>query len=398
MRKLMILVFAAAVLVAFTTPAFAQSQWSFYGSARMWTAWANTSQEASGTSLIGASATAWDEDAGLVWNMQDNSRIGAKVAAGNIGGTFEYGNNPGVYSPGASSASTPTVFEATRVRLLFGTWNFGAGTLLVGQDYTPLFFPISDQCGLIGGDCGMIFWGTLYTGRVPQLKLIMGGFQVALLNQNAPASKVAAVAGSTAYDQDYTTPELEASYTFNLGPVALMLGGFYKTYDDIAWGATIGEKSYSIDSWGGTVAMKSAFGPFYVNAQVNYGKNIGDFGMTADLLYKTGRYVAATDSIEDATYFGGALILGFKLTDAWKFEGGIGYMKGDTDTGINSDAEQDTTFYYLQAMWSPAKNVFIVPEFGWVDYGKNDVTTAGVTTSTDLGSGWYLGIKWQINF
>jgi len=396
MRKLMILVFAAAVLVAFTTPAFAQSQWSFYGSARMWTAWANTSQEAFGTSLIGASASSWDEDAGLTWQLQDNSRIGAKVAAGNIGGTFEYGNNPGVYAPGV--ASTPTVFEATRVRLIFGTWNFGAGTLLVGQDYTPLFFPISDQCGLIGGDCGMIFWGTMYTGRIPQLKLIMGGFQVALLNQNAPAGKVAAVAGATAFEQDYETPEIEASYTFNLGPVALMVGGFYKTYDDIAWGATIGEKSYSIDSWAGTIAMKSAFGPFYVNAQFNYGKNIGDNGMTADLLYKTGRYIAATDSIEDATYLGGALILGFKLTDAWKFEGGIGYMKGDTDTGINSDAEQDTLFYYLQAMWSPAKNVFIVPEFGWVDYGKNDVTTAGVTTSTDLGSAWYLGIKWQINF
>jgi len=49
-------------------------------------------------------------------------------------------------------------------------------------------------------------------------------------------------------------------------------------------------------------------------------------------------------------------------------------------------------------MWSPAKNVFIIPEFGFGDYGNNTVKTAGVETETDLGSAWYLGIKWQINF
>jgi len=397
MRKLMILLFAAAVLFAFTAPAFAQSQWSFYGSARMWTAWNNTSKEASGSGLLGGSATAWDDDSGLVWNLQDNSRIGAKVAAGNIGGTFEYGNNPGVYAPG--SPSTPTVFEATRLRLLYGTWNFGPGTLLVGQDYTPNFFPISDQCGLIGGDCGMIFWGgMIYNGRVPQLKLTMGGFQFALLNQNAPASKVAAVPGATNFDQDYNLPEIEASYTFNLGPVSLLIGGYYKTYDDIAWGAAIGEKSYSVDSWAGNIAARSAFGPFYINGIFAYGRNIGDNGTTADLIYKTARYSAANDSMNDATYYGGALILGFKMMDSLKFEGGIGWIHGDVDTGIDSNSEQETLFFYVQAMWSPTKNVFIIPEFGFGDYGNNTVKTAGVETETDLGSAWYLGIKWQINF
>jgi hypothetical protein len=112
-----------------------------------------------------------DED--VVWQIQDNSRFGVNVAAGNISGQVEMGMD----APGDS-------FESTRIRILKGTWNFGSGSLMIGQDYTPLFFPVSDQCGLIGGDCGLIFWGFLYTGRIPQIRLTFGGLQVAAM---APA-------------------------------------------------------------------------------------------------------------------------------------------------------------------------------------------------------------------
>jgi hypothetical protein len=292
MRKLVGILAACALLFAFTAPALAQSEWSFYGSARFWAAWNSYDKDTPAGLLSFSPGIAGFDDEELTWQLQDNSRVGANVKAGDIGGRFEYGNNTGGN------------FESIRLRLLYGTWNFGPGTFLVGQDYTPVFFPISDQCGLIGGDCGLIFWGTVYTGRIPQIKLTMGGFQVALLNYGTLANPLPAAAFAGGLDTDATLPEIEASYTFNVGPAALHFGGGYHTHDVV--GATAAaaaggsEKDYSIDAWFVEGAAKMGFGPFYVNVMLAWSQNPGNYGLTQDNLFKSAIYVAASDSIEDA--------------------------------------------------------------------------------------------------
>ena len=46
------------------------------------------------------------------------------------------------------------------------------------------------------------------------------------------------------------------------------------------------------------------------------------------------------------------------------------WQKGEQDfVGGGGSAEETITVYYLQAPWSPAKNVFIIPEFAVIDYG-----------------------------
>ena len=52
-----------------------------------------------------------------------------------------------------------------------------------------------------------------------------------------------------------------------------------------------------------------------------------------------------------------------------------------------------------------APGVFLVPEIGYRDYGKLDFKQpidvdelGGLINSADLGSLWYVGAKWQINF
>jgi hypothetical protein len=395
MKKLMVVLFAALLLVAFSAPAMAQlsgssTQWGFYGSARMFTAYvskdANTPTGLFGAPgnarAVGGAPTYDDED--IAWQLQDNSRFGVNVAAGNITGQVEMGNDP-----------SGDNFEAIRLRIIKGTWNFGPGSLKVGQDYTPLFFPISDQCGVIGGDCGLIFWGTLYVGRVPQLTLTMGGFQFSLMsparaaNGGIPAHNYTANTGFTAVEYDTNLPKIEASYTFNLGPVALFLGGGYKTHDMV--GATDNEES--VDSFILTAAVKAAFGPFYINGQIYYAENPGDYGATQDNLFTRAVYWGA--DLHDVESWAGAIVAGFKITDAMKLEAGIGAISNSLDTAAGVESEQMTVAYYIQFMWSPVKNVFIVPEFGLVDY--NDLERTG-TADEDLGAGWYLGIKWQINF
>jgi len=99
----------------------------------------------------------------------------------------------------------------------------------------------------------------------------------------------------------------------------------------------------------------------------------------------------------DAKYLGAQGIVGFRLTDALAFEGGVVYQKGDVDNPgvLGQTIEQSTFVYYVQAVWSPAKNVFIVPEFGIIDNGDLKVTGQ---QDIDLGKVTWLGIKWQINF
>jgi len=374
MKKLLILIAAAIFVAGSVMPVMAQdkAEWGFYGSARMWTAWEMKDKDTP-AGLLGTPGILKFDDDDLNWGLQSNSRIGANVKFGDVGGRFEYGHGANVTT-----------------RLIYGTWNFGPGTLLVGQDYTPLFFPVSDQCGFGGGDCGLIFWGAVYTGRVPQLKLTMGGLKIGLMQPNATT----VVPGT---DIDTTLPEIEASYTFNMGPAAIMIGGAYKTIDNRIITPAGAERDYGIDSWLLNAAARMNFGPFYVNFSLAYGENIANYGITADIAtaVKSAAYVAATDSIEDAENLMAALVLGFRLSDALKLEAGVGYVSGEIDLAPGVTREDTTMSYYLQLAWSPAKNVFIIPEFGIIDYGEREVTGLA---DVDQGKATWLGIKWQINF
>ena len=51
--------------------------------------------------------------------------------------------------------------------------------------------------------------------------------------------------------------------------------------------------------------------------------------------------------------------------------------------------------YYLQAAITMAKGVYLIPEVGLRDYGDLEGDVEG---KVDLGSLWYAGAKWQINF
>jgi hypothetical protein len=390
MRKLIVVLSAAALVLAFTLPAMAQSEWSFYGNARMWLEWADYDKEAPSNP-----GCAGFDDSELTWTLQSNSRIGANVAAGDIGGRFEYGTG-------------------INLRLLYGTWNFGPGTILAGQDYTPNQWIISSQCGLGGGDCGFIGWGTWYPGRIPQVKLSMGGFQVALLDMGtlsnplplgSPAGfelntttgaidPVAAVDGFDCVDTDATLPEIEAGYTFNFGPGAFFLGGSYHTHDVVGVEGTA-ERDWSVDAWAIQGGWKLSFGPLYFNGALWYGQNPGDYGNA----FAPGVEIISAEfvngDIQDVDAAHGQAILGFIVSDMLKLEGGYSYYNGEIDSAPGITVEQTVNAYYVQASISPVKNVFLIPEIGVIDYGDLEETGQ---PDVDLGKASYFGMKFQINF
>lgn len=408
MKKLFILVLAIAFCFA-ALPAFAQDKadWAWYGSVRMWTAYENVSEETVKGSLLnnGSKANGWNPGFGLPaqddsvtdWQMQTNSRVGANVKWGAIGGSIEFGQDGTAWNGSKDTRAS--------IRLMSATWNFGSGTLLIGKNYTPYFFLVSNLCGPGGGECNGIGYGSIYGGRRAQIGLQFGGFKVALVEPetgNNPSDPLTvkpwvppAGAGS---DVDQWLPRIELAYTFNLGPAALFLGGAWQTYD-VEVGSATGLKEFSNDSWALGLGVKTAFGPFYANGTFQYGNNVGQGGVSTILQFSRSVINPLNYSTEDNTYTTGQLVLGFKLMDSMSFEGGVVYQKGKADMpsalpGLSGTISQEEWVYYVNASWSPAKNVFIVPEFGFVDNGDLDFNQV----KSDLGNVWWLGIKWQINF
>jgi len=414
MKKLFILMAVAIFVVGSIVPAMAQDKtWSWYGSARMWTEYRSVDKEVSTSTIVSNPLKGIDDEEELVWDIQGNSRLGVIAKWGDIGGQIEYGTG-------------------VNLRLLYGTWNFGPGTLVFGQDYTPSLWGVSSQCGFGGGDCGLIGWGEVYTGRQPQLKLVMGNFQVALIKPAATqlfstaggeprTVQVAAgssppsggiflssdgtfdyylVAGSTpnfsAVDTDFTLPKIEASYVFNLGPAAIHMTAGYNTADLQGVSTATGLlQEKSLDSWLAAIGAKFNFGPFYVNGKVAYSQNPGSYGMSQDIGLRTPSYSLAANDFNDVDSLQGLLVFGFKMSDAIKFEGGFGFVSNERDNAPGITQEEESWAYYIQMSWSPAKNVFIIPEFGVVDYGDREVTGAA---DVNLGKATYFAVKWQINF
>ena len=347
MKKLFVLIFAVAFLAVCTVPAMAASEWNFYGSSRMSTFYQTLDKEASPTGF---------DDSDTDWYLQGNSRIGANVKAGAISGRFEYGTG-------------------INLRLLYGTWNFGGGSLLVGQTYSPVNLFYSNQ--VYGGDTDMLPFGGVYGGRRAMIQVSIASFKFAMIQPNTGDVTGAA-------DVDTVLPKLEAKYTANLGPVKLDIIAGLNKYDEVnATDANTDITSYIV---GGGV--RSNFGPIYINANYYYGSNLGQYG-----LWQVGNddaQVNAAGDVENTISQGLLAVLGFKLSDMINFE--LGYAGSQHKNDLWSDNDKQQT-YYVQSTITIAKSsvFFIVPEFGVQDF---ETDHAG----HNEGKNTYFGLKWQINF
>jgi len=361
MKKLLVLLSAIAFVVAFTVPAMA-ADWGFYGSARMCTFMEDNSKEQTTAGLF--------DDSDLGWKSLGSSRFGANAKAGDIGGKFEAG-----FSESDSN---------TTLRQIFGTWNFGAGQLLVGQTYTPSFYVISNQTTT--ADISGLKMGSPYGGRLPMVQLKVGGLKIAAIKPSATLY----VQGTSATNElDTSLPKLEVSYDLKVGPVGLHIWGGYNSY---AEAVTATDKEYDIDSTLYGVAFKFAPGPFYVNGSVYMGTNNASYGLIG---YETmgAAYNSTADSIEDADNLAYLLVAGFKVSDMLTLEAGYGVLENEK-TVAGTKTEDTFNGYYIQAPITLAKGMTIIPEYGKFDYDEVKVASS----TTKQGDMSYFGAKWQIDF
>ncbi len=340
MKKILAILAAVAVMVAFSVPASA-AEWSFYGSSRMTTFWDDLDKDAG-------------DDADLTWMQQSNSRIGANVKAGDVFGRFEYGDGP-------------------NLRLLYGGWNFGAGTLTIGQMYTPFMTLYSNQ--VWGSDNDLVGLRRHLHGpagrdpvhlRRPEPGLC--GEQRQQLRRrrrhwtrSSPSWKPAICSRWAASPWNWAVCTRPTS-----------------------WSSAPPRKS--VDTWGVNLGATMSVGPVALKASGYVGQNLANAGFIsgppAGAAFAGGRVV-------DNDAYGFQFIAGYTLSDMVSLEAGYGYSQGELD--VSGSDKDDAQSYYIQAVLSLAKGVYIIPEIGVVDNMEN---AAGV----DQGKRTYFGAKWQINF
>ncbi len=361
MKKLTVFIAALAMVATFAMSA-AAAEWNFYGSARV-TTFSNDVEQGDATAGVQATDVAGNtSDRDTTWAIQGNSRIGANVKVSDtLSGRFEYGTG-------------------INLRLLYGTWTFGAGSLTVGQFYTPLDTFLSNQ--VWGSDMDMLNTGGIYSGRLQGLMLTFGDFKVALLNPST--ALIAGLAAGTS-EVDTTLPKLELSYHLGLGKFFADFKAGYNTYDVEALAAGA---DYDVDSWILAVAGGVNLGTFYIKGNLWFGQNTDM--LIIDSTVAGAAANAAGNDIDDNDSWGMLLVVGAKASDMVSIEAGVGIHESEVDvTGSNAD---DHLAAYVQATINLAPGVFIVPEIGYLD-GKDSPVN-----NVDDGNTTYFGLKWQINF
>ncbi|MCG8635674.1 MAG: porin [Desulfobacterales bacterium] len=333
-----------AILAMMAGSAYA-ADWNFYGSARVETFYTDT-DNGDGTSTKNFSES-----------LQGNARIGARVKVSDeLTGRFEYGASDG----------------NANIRLLYGNWNFGPGQLRIGQDYTPLYLPVSNQ--VYATDNGLAGWGEPYPGRHAQIKLIFGGFQFAMVSpDNTYYDGTDAVDTNT----EVRIPRLEVRYKVNIDNWYVAAGAGYNSFEV--------SDQYDVDSYIGVVNAGFKAGSFSLGGEAFVGENIGNIVSSDVNGNDSGKGYAQVSggTVQDNEAYGYEIVAAYMINEMLSLEAGLGYARTELD---NADKD-DMYAYYLQAPITLAPGVFVIPEVGKVDYREDA-----------QGDKTYFGAKWQINF
>jgi len=389
MKKIIVLTALFAMVLGGTAIA---ADWSFYASSRM--ALFSNSQD---KNFSGNPLTTSGDNRSTTFAQQSNSRFGANVAAGDVKGRLEMG----------LQSATLGVYN----RLLYGTWNFGAGEMSVGQMYNPTYYGLSNS--VYDGDNALAGFGAPFS-RLDAIEFKFGGFKIAAVEPSATAPYDAAAAynaglAGTTYALNATTgaitptyasatattfgytnarvtlPKIEVAYNGAFGPVSLHVSGGWNSVDFF----NAADQTKSVTSMVGQIMAKYSGGPFMVGGSFLYGVNLGNYGWNVGPAGEA-RAIWNGTEVKDTTTMGFTAVVGFTVSDMVGLEAGYGYLVNSYDSSISSNDDPAQNFYF-QVPLTLADGVFVIPEVGIYDYMEN-------AAKAKEGSITYIGAKFQINF
>lgn len=362
MKKLI----AVCAVLLFVAPAFA-ADWAFYGSERFQTWWV---EKYRGNT---------PKDGDTTWEMQGNSRIGAKVKADKVTGQFELALRS---NPNGDVGANDNV----RTRVMFGQWNFADKAFLkIGKDLSILdFTEVSNQVYGVDNDLtGLVPAGR----RTAAITLGLGGLQLSLVQPNT--SDPPPGTGTNSVQNDVKIPKIEARYDLPFDMFTFMFGGGWQ-YLELG---TTGQKE-NINSYILQAGLKANIGAAYVKGAGFYGQNLSNAAWSYGGLGQTDAYGSASyktnGDVEDATSFGGGGEAGLNFTDTIAFAAGGGWRQDKNDAA----ATETESWYnvYVNMTYKFAPGCKITPEVGYIS--REDSVTANTTQGHDV----YAGLQWRIDF
>ncbi|OEU51022.1 MAG: hypothetical protein BA861_09685 [Desulfobacterales bacterium S3730MH5] len=386
MKKIGVCLLALALAVFFAAPAAAE--FDLYGSLRLITGWYNMDAEECGPDGPGADYGVRDDNE-LFWELCDISRFGARFSTGDITANVELG----LKGEGHGNNSVYT-------RLLYGTWDFGAGSLKVGQDYPSYTIPSSQvapryDLGPKGTEAGrsldgenyFIGYGCLWESRVPQveLKLASGFFLTLLQPETRSDGDINRQLGVSDADVDKKVPKISVGYEYEGEGLCLSPGFAFNTYDVHVDSRDIDDR---IDSYLIYLDGKAGLGPADIQWSLHYGQNLIDFGLWSRELAASAQFKDNGD-VEDSQCYGGYLQVAFPV-DPVTITVGTGYVASKNDALGKGDVD-DQMSYFVQAKIPLANTFYIVPEFSYYDQMED-------ASGYDEPEAWFLGLMWRMDF
>jgi hypothetical protein len=375
MKKLMIL-FAVIIMVgSFSATTLADVD--LYGSARF------RSYYTSGQPF---NFSVTDKDKDLEWRMGLLSRFGANFKSEKITGRFELDARPGSggYTEDIEFGGGASGLGNMRLRHLWGEWDFGAGKLMIGQNFPLYDAPVS---GINYYSGGLQKWGGigLMAARTSQLRLTFGDLRLAFMQTDTTQQWTPL---GTFEEANIRFPKIEARYDKRVDAFALSFIGGWQTYEIEDRNGT--KATEDITSYVLGARCKANFGPAYANLALTYRQNGGNYGAWTAVSKETAALQG--NDVKDATSWGVVAALGWMINDKWTLEASYGALDSRQDTSL--DNEDDAMVWCLLARITMTPGVYIIPELIYQD--NKSVTNNGVTT--DEGDRTVIGVYWRIDF
>jgi len=391
MKKLMILLAVITMVGAFTTTTMAD--FDLYGSARFRTYYTSVNDGVPGV----------DSDKDLEWRMGFLSRFGANFKSGKITGKFELDARPGGQGTTdfVTYGSQASRLGNLRLRHLWGQWDFGAGKLMIGQNFPLYDAPVS---GINYYSGGLQKWGGigLQDARTSQIRLTFENLRLAFL----PPDTFAAVTGIESTVRPFENintkfPKIEIRYDTRLDNFALNFIGGYQSVEiedrlneaspSPFSGTGPGTKATEdIRSWVLGFRGRADFDPVYAGLALTYRKNGRNYGVWT--VSTKEQAVFQGNDLKDATAWGVDAALGWTINDRWTVEASYAAFDSKQDTAL--DNEDDAMVWAILTKITMAPGVYIIPEIIYQD--NKDVTNDGV--SIDQGDVTVFGVLWKIDF
>lgn len=296
--------------------------------------------------------------AGFLFGVQNNSNIGFDVVADKFKAKVEFGAIENDPFGTANGAVAP-------LRYLWGSYDTGLGTILVGKANTPTTDIFST--GVINNDTALNGFGGLSTAtRRLQVQYNVAGLSLALISDYI--AELASTSSQPNANSSSTMPRIALSYTIYNGSNPLFqIAGTYKRFTRKSEGnpTIISQASGNpIDAWHISVGTKPTFGNNFVSLFGFYGKNQDVYGET-DTFYNNGTWGHSKGITDRAgrniKRAGGKAELGIGLSKDATFTIGAGYQ----ETFGEIQGKYKSVGVFAQVPYKVNANFTLTPVVGW---------------------------------